>query len=242
MFVKRRIRPFAHRGGASLALENSDRAVVLTANLEGFWLETDVRASSDGEVVLSHDASLARAWGSPLRVSDTPWDTLKKVRGPQGERLMRLRDVWDASPNLGVNIDPKDDAVIDPLIRLIRAYDATERVIVSSFQGRRIHRLRALAPDIPTGTTPAEVVRLVLAAQLALPVRRARAVACQIPPTWGGLPLVTRRVVATCHRAGLAVHVWTVEDEATMDALAEVGVDGIMSDRPDVLARWRTGA
>lgn len=223
---------FAHRGGAGESIENSDVAIARTAARTHFRLETDVRLSADGRIVLSHDASLARAWGVDLTVESTPWSRLAKVRGPGGERLVTLDEVFSDYPDLRLNIEPKDDAVVVPLVRAIGRSGREESVIVSSFAASRIRRVRALAPHIPTGATPGEVARLFFG----VPTPRWRCVALQLPPRWKGIPLVTPRLIAAAHRAGLEVHVWTINSAAEMVALRDLGVDGIMTDYPDLLA------
>ncbi|MBD3690045.1 glycerophosphodiester phosphodiesterase family protein [Nanchangia anserum] len=231
-----RLIPYAHRGGAGEVVENSDIAVARTAARAGWRLETDVRLSADGHIVLSHDANLRRAWGVDIDVAGATWDELAAVRGPDGEHLIRLVDVLASYPELWINIEPKDDAVVAPLVAAIRDAGAQRRVIVSSFHSRRIRRLRRLAPEIPTGATPGIVAALVIGSQLTIDVPVRGCVAVQIPPTWNGLPVLTRRLVCAAHRRGIEVHVWTIDDAVEMRRLIDLGVDAIMTDYPDRLA------
>ena len=233
-----RVTPYAHRGDHAGVIENSDRAVQRAASRRGFWLETDVRASADGQVVLAHDASLKRSWGVDWIVGETRWSQLASLEGPAGEHLTTLPEVLEAYPTLHINIDPKDDAVVQPLLRVLRDADALDRVLVASFSANRIEWIRAHAPEIATGASPVEVAALVVASATTLPpglwARRFDAV--QVPPAAGPIKIVTPRFVATCHRLGVPVHVWTVNDRAVMERMVACGVDGIMSDDLPIFA------
>jgi glycerophosphoryl diester phosphodiesterase len=147
-----------------------------------------------------------------------------------------------AWPEVRWNIDAKHDSVVGPLIETIHRAGALERVCVTSFSDRRLKRIRrALGPKACSGMGPAATTALRLASVLPEPLstrigaRLAGYGAAQVPLRQGRLPLVDRRFVSTAHRYGLQVHVWTVDDAATMNRLLELGVDGIMTDRPTAL-------
>ena len=140
------------------------------------------------------------------------------------------------------NIDAKHDSAVDPLIETLRRSGAIDRVCVTSFSDRRLTRIRrALGPELCTALGPAGVTSLratsLLPSALATPAAGplARFGAVQVPLRKGWMPLGDRRFVATAHRVGLQVHVWTIDDETTMARLLDLEVDGIMTDRPRVL-------
>lgn len=166
--------------------------------------------------------------------------------GPDGAgSVPRLDEVLAAWPDLRWNIDAKDDRVVEPLIEVIRGAGALGRVCVTSFSDARTARARRLAgPGLCTATGPRSIAAL-RAASL-LPARTplgalgragawGHAGATQVPLRHGRVPVLDRRYLDAAHRAGLAVHVWTVDDEATMRRLLDMGVDGIMTDRPSLL-------
>lgn len=242
--MSRKTRLFAHRGGGGEVLENSDAAVAYTASLSGFILETDVRLSADGQVVLSHDSDSARVWGSDLVISRARYrGQLDQLRGDQGERMALLGDVLGAYPSLRVNIEPKDDRVVAPLIGLIDRHGAWDRVVFGCFSTRRLARIRRLGKGrARTSLSPGGVARMVAASQVGrVPALAAGVVAAQVPPSYFGVPVTTRRFVATCHRAGIEVHVWTLNQAQQMRRLIKLGVDGIMTDYPLVLRQVVAG-
>ncbi|WP_205739827.1 glycerophosphodiester phosphodiesterase [Georgenia sp. SYP-B2076] len=235
----------AHRGGGAEAPENSRAAVEHTIGLGLGYLETDVRATSDGVVVLSHDATVDRVTDGTGPVAGMTWDRLSRLRDRGGQPLLRLDELLADYPGLRVNIDAKEDAVALPLVRTLRRVGAAERVALASFSDARLERLRALAPGTATSLGRRAVARLLGASRApgppaALALRRVPgpdegAVCVQVPVRFRGVPVVTARFVAAAHRHGLAVHVWTVDEPAEMTRLLDLGVDGLVSDRPRVL-------
>ncbi len=241
---------FAHRGGALEATENTWTSFTHARDLGYRYIETDVNASADGVVLTIHDPFLQRVSDRTGLVREMTWQQLSEVRltprpgpaTPAGEPIPRLDEVLAAWPEMRWNIDAKHDSTIDPLIETLRKAGAVERVCVTSFSDRRLTRMRkALGPKLCTAMGPAGVGALRLASALpraaatpaAAPLGRFGA--AQVPIRQGWMPMVDRRLVDTAHRAGLQVHVWTIDDETTMARLLDLGVDGIMTDRPTVL-------
>ncbi len=229
-----------HRGGASEALENT-RAAFEQAVGQGFrWFETDVRATSDGVLLAFHDATLGRVTDRDGTVSELPWSEVGQARVGGREPIPRLEDLLAEFPNVRFNLDAKDVSVLRPLARLLAGNpdgDLLDRVCLASFGDVRLAWLRtALGARLCTSLGPREILGLKRAAvrgRAYAPPPGARCV--QVPPGPPRLRLVDRRFVATAHAAGLDVHVWTIDEEAAMDRLLDLGVDGIMTDRPTVL-------
>ena len=233
---------FAHRGGAAEAPENTRASFAHARDLGYRYMETDVHATADGVVVVIHDPDLARTADRPGRVGDLPWSEVAEARLPGDQRLLRLEEVLTEWPELRWNIDAKADAVVEPLARVLEATGAVDRVCTTSFSDRRIARLRRLVgPRLCTAAGPRAIAGLRLAsagpglaAALVRPAWTGVA-AAQVPTHQGPVPIVERRFIDFAHRQGMAVHVWTIDDEAEMDRLLDLGVDGIMTDRPSVL-------
>lgn len=227
--------PFAHRGGASEAPENTLPAFEHAVRLGYRYIETDVHATSDGVLVAFHDHRLDRVTDRAGRIGDLPWREVSKARVDGSEPIPLLEDVLGTWPDIRVNIDPKADSSVDPLIETIRRTEAIDRVCVGAFSDERIDRVRsALGPRLCTGMGPDEMVDLIRAFQGETVVFRSAA--AQIPPTDPkGRPLATKELVDTAHEHGIVVHVWTIDDPDEMRALLDIGVDGIMTDRPAVL-------
>ncbi len=232
--------PFAHRGGSAEGSENTMAAFEAAVRLGYRYVETDVHATSDGVLLAFHDDRLDRVTDRSGVITALPYTEVARARVAGRHLIPRLEELLDAWPDLRVNVDAKHDAAVGPLIAAIRRTGALERVCVGSFSGRRIARVRAaLGPRLCTSLGPRGVTALRVASWRATPFRRfvlGEGAACaQVPLRTGGLPIVDRRFVTTAHALGLPVHVWTVDDPATMDALLDLGVDGLMTDLPEVL-------
>jgi glycerophosphoryl diester phosphodiesterase len=227
--------PFAHRGGASEAPENSLPAFQHAVDLGYRYLETDVHATADGVLVAFHDDVLDRVTDRVGRVEDLPWSEVSRARIDGREPIPLLEDVLHTWPDVRVNIDPKADSAVEPLIDVLERTGATERVCVGSFSDERIDRVRdALGPELCTGMGPDEFFGLIRAFQGEDVTFRSQA--AQIPPVdLHGRPLATPELVEVAHAHGIVVHVWTIDDPDEMHALLDAGVDGIMTDRPAVL-------
>ena len=227
--------PFAHRGGASEAPENTLPAFQHAVDVGFRYLETDVHATADGVLVAFHDDRLDRVTDRAGRIGELPWSEVSKARVGGSEPIPLLEDVLGTWPDVRVNIDPKADDSVEPLIETLRRTDAVDRVCVGAFSDERIARVRdAFDGRLCTGMGPDEMVDLIRAFQGHDVTFRSAA--AQIPPVDPkGRPLATPELVATAHDHGIAVHVWTIDDPDQMRALLDVGVDGIMTDRPAAL-------
>lgn len=231
--------PFAHRGGAAEAPENTVASFAHALSLGYRYLETDVRATSDGVVVAFHDATLDRVSDRSGAVAELPWSELAGVELAGGERVSRLDELLERWPNTRWNIDAKDDTAVGPLIEVIRRTGTLARVCLTSFSDQRVTRLRrALGPELCTALGPRALAGLRLESLLCgriAPTRPLTAGAAQIPLRQGPIPMAEPIFLHGAHRAGLRVHVWTIDDEAMMEHLLDLGVDGIMTDRPSLL-------
>lgn len=202
------------------------------------YLETDVHASSDGVAVVAHDETLSRVAGRPVRVDHLTVAELRSVDLGGGQTFASLGEMLGAFPDARFNIDLKSDAAVDPTVDAILEAGAVNRVLIASFDDRR--RLSAIKrlPGVATSASRRASSRAIAAANLGLQpaVRRAlRGVdAVQLPEKFGGVKLITPRLLSAMHAAGVEVHVWTINDVPTMERLLAMGVDGIVTDRADL--------
>lgn len=230
---------FAHRGGLSAAPENTMAAFQDAVDLGYTHVETDVHVTSDGMLVAFHDNGLMRTCGIDARIEETSWSVLRTARVDGREPIPLLADVISSFPALRVNIDCKTDEAEDALSRLLTDMACLDRVCLGSFSDARLRRFRAtFGSRLCTSTGPREVARLVAGSlthgRLA---GGTPALAAQVPVRQGPLPVVTGRFVRAAHKAGLQVHVWTVDDPLEISRLLDLGVDGIMSDDTRTLRR-----
>jgi glycerophosphoryl diester phosphodiesterase len=228
---------FAHQGAHSPDGPGENTMAAFEAAVaQGYhYLETDAHATADGVLVAFHDDSLDRLTDRAGAIGALPYAEVKAARVRERNEIPLLEDLLTAWPDVRVNIDPKHDAAVEPLIELIRRTGAVDRVCIGAFSDRRLARIRqALGPRVCTSMGPRQVARLV-AASRGLPAGAFSAACVQVPVRRGPVPLVTDRLLATAHERGLAVHVWTINDPGEMHRLLDMGVDGIMTDRADVL-------
>lgn len=247
---------FAHRGGASLAPENTLPAFERGLALGADALELDIQTTREGELVVIHDLAVDRTTNGSGLVSAHTLDELRRLDAgyhftPDGGRtypyrergvtIPTLREVLEVFAGVRVNIDlkqsePRREQRLWELIQELRAED---RVLVASGDLHEpIVRFRRLSGGrVATSASEREIRMFVLAAAMwAARWLRPAYDALQVPETHRGIHVVSPRTLRAAHALGLKVHVWTVDERADMERLLAMGVDGVMTDRPDVLA------
>jgi glycerophosphoryl diester phosphodiesterase len=229
--------PFAHQGAHSPDGPGENTMAAFEAAVaQGYrYLETDAHVTADGVLVAFHDDRLDRLTDRAGVIGDLPYAEVKAARVRDRDEIPLLEDLLTAWPDVRVNIDPKHDAAVGPLIDLIDRTGTVDRVCFGAFSDRRLTQIRTrLGPRVCTSMGPRQVGRLV-AASRGLPAGSFSAACVQVPVKRGPVPLVTDRFVDTAHTRGLQVHVWTIDDADEMRRLLDLGVDGIMTDRTDLL-------
>jgi len=245
----------AHRGGAGLPAnegkENTLAAFQQAVSLGYRYIETDVQATRDGRLVCMHDLTLERVAGIVGPVADYTAAELEGVT-IGGEPVPFFDDVVDALPETRFNVDLKTPDAVEPLVRAIATNHLENRILVASFSQTTISRFRSLTEGkIPTAMSPVAAAWTGIVPVLSR-IISSPAVAMQVPVSQpvGGLelPVVTRSTIDRVHHLGKVIHVWTIDDADEMNRLVDMGVDGIVTDRPDVLKDvlisrnlWETG-
>lgn len=233
---------FAHRGGAYHpeleGLENTMVAFRHAVELGYTYLETDVHATRDGGLFAFHDAALDRVTHHRGAVADLTSAEVGQALIGGREEIPPMEALFEEFPQVRFNIDLKSDAAVEPLAELVRRMGAHDRVCVGAFSQRRLVRFRGLAGrEVATSAGPLEaaLIRALPAARLVDLAARRGAAALQIPRRRRGVTLLTRGVIGRAHALGLHVHVWTVDEPDEMHELLDLGVDGLMTDRTDLL-------
>ena len=228
---------FAHRGGALEAPENTIKAFDYAASLGYSYIETDAYATRDGVLVSFHDDRLDRVTDAQGKIEELSIEALKSARIGGSEPIPLMEELLTRWPGMRINIDPKHDLAVAPLIALIKRVGAEHRVCVGSFSGKRIKQVQdAFDGRVCTSLGPAGVLKL-KSASLGVPAQRFREGCAQVPVSANGVTIVTRRFVEAAEKRQMQVHVWTIDDEAEMRRLIDIGVHGLMTDRPSVLKR-----
>jgi len=244
---------FAHRGGAKLWPENTLFAFENALSLGVTFWETDVHATRDGTLVVHHDERVDRTTNGSGNIRDMRYAELARLdaayhftddlggqpyRG-KGFKIPTLAEVFDLSPlsRLNVEIKPPGRSVVRRMWQFIDHWGVHDRILVAAERDSTIkHFRRYSAERVATSASRREVFRFWLAV-------RARADrflpptfdALQVPPTFRALTVVDRPIVRAAHRHGVQVHVWTLDAPSEIRRLLNIGVDGVMSDRPDRL-------
>jgi glycerophosphoryl diester phosphodiesterase len=246
---------YAHRGGAALRPENTIAAFDNGLALGADGLELDVRLSRDGVVVVHHDAMLDRTTDGRGAVAERSFAELAAVdagyrfqlRGAehdgypfrqQGIGIPTLESVLHRYPAVPLIIELKTagDELARRTVEVVREAGALPRVALGSFSGPALRAARQLAPGLRTGAGREETRWALYRSWVGWPLGRTAYTEFQVPERSGRTRVVSRRFVEHAHRAGVAVLVWTVDHEPDMVRLLDWGVDGIISDRPDVAA------
>lgn len=231
---------FAHRGGAGDRLENTMAAFEYAVDLGYRYVETDVHATADGVLLAFHDEVLDRVTDRTGRIEHMTYAEVREARVGGTDSIPLLAEVLERWPDIRLNIDPKSDGAVAPLIELLCRMEVLEQVCITSFSDRRLAQVRdAMGPRLCTGMGPREVWRLA-ARSWRLPAGEFAAGCVQVPVRHGVIPIVTRRLIRTAERLGIHVHVWTIDEPNQMHELLDLGVHGLMTDRADVLKQVLT--
>lgn len=211
-------------------------------------IETDVRVTADGVVHCIHDASVDRttdASGPFSHYTSREIAALDAGFGhgtPEGYpfrsagvRIPTFEELATSFPDIHVVVDLKEDAVVEPMADLVRRLDIGKRLIVGSFSDARLARFRDLTDGaVPTSVGSTRARSWLLASRVGQGLSGPGS-ALQLPLQRRGVRVVDRKLVDAAHGRGLQVHVWTINDPNQMQRLIEIGVDGIVTDRIDLL-------
>jgi glycerophosphoryl diester phosphodiesterase len=268
VWLDRRVIAYAHQGGAWEAPSSTLYAIRRAVEVGATAVELDVHATSDGELVVCHDATVDRTTDGRGRIADLSLEEVKRLDNaywfipgadvtpgrPEGDypyrgraatdpefRVATLREVLEAFPDLVLNLDIKQTApMVTPyeasLAALLDEFGRADDVIVASFLDQATDAFSTVAPGVPTSAGTLATAEFWRSVRDGTQPPDTRAVAFQVPERQGDLVVVDRDFVDGAHRVGIAVHVWTVNDPEAMDRLVAVGVDGIITDLPTVLA------
>jgi glycerophosphoryl diester phosphodiesterase len=246
---------FAHRGGAALAPENTLPAYENGLALGADALELDIHYTRDGEIVVIHDDMLDRTTNGSGPVAALTLDELRRLdagyqfttdggatypwRG-KGVIIPTLRELYERFPAVRINIDIKQESEEGDraFVRLLRDNGWEERTMVGSFSPQSVTRFRALSEGRVATSASAAEVRAFLLHMVLRSTRRLRPAydALQVPEIYRGLRVVGPTSIRMARELELDTHVWTVDSRPDMERLLDWGVDGVMTDRPDILA------
>ena len=247
---------FAHRGDSARAPENTLEAFRMAVEAGAGGLELDVHLTRDGQVVVIHDATVDRTTSGSGAVQEAALGELKGLDAGHrfspdggmthpyrglGIEIPTLAEVLEQFPGVSLNIDIKDLSAgcEGAVIEVLRRVGAEGRALVVSERHATVRRVREVSGgSVATGASRREIAGFYLLSALRLAgLIRPGYEALQVPVHYGRLALVTRRFVRAAHARGVRVDAWTINDAAEMRRLLDLGVDVVMTDRPEMLAR-----
>lgn len=239
---------YAHRGSNKRLPENTLEAFRQGLQEGANALEMDVMLTSDDVVVVFHDVTGSRMANKPFRIRDIPWSEIRnwdlglQYRGDPVARhfldhqfrVPKFEEILEAFPNTYLNIDIKlsNLRLVSIVIELIRKYQAMSRVRLTSFNWQVHQMLHSLRYEGPVGLSQLEVAMVFFLPEDLLKNQRLANRAIQIPTQYGPLRLDKREFIEKCHKLGMRVDYWVINDFATARDLVSRGADGIMSDTP----------
>lgn len=251
------VQTIAHRGGAGLRPEETLEAFANAEALGADMFELDVRATADGAIVLLHDATVDRTTDGQGAVAGINLIELRKLdagyrwtqdggkthpyRG-KGIQVPTLEEVFKRHPRMRMVVEMKVRTAqfAQSLCELTREAGMSQHVLVASFDHENLHAFRQACPEVATSMSAREARLFVSMARIGLASAYSPdAAALQVPERFGSLEVLTQGLVQAARGRNLRVHAWTINDDATMRRLIELGVDGIMTDRPDRLLALR---
>lgn len=234
---------FAHRG-ADPSRENTMAAFRNAVELGYRYLEIDVRTAACGTLVVFHDENLDRTTDGTGRLSAKTWEELSGLRLDAADPdtgLVRFEDLLTTWDDVHFNVDLKDSDAVEEFVRLVERHRAHDRVLVASFHdARRRRALARFSQPVATSSGWGSTALMVLLGPLGLmrvlkPLTES--IDClQVPVRQGPITVISPGFLRRCHRAGLQVHVWVVDEPEEMHRLIDLGVDGLMTDAPEALA------
>ncbi|MDP9477584.1 MAG: glycerophosphodiester phosphodiesterase [Actinomycetota bacterium] len=215
-----------HRGAAGLEPENTLRSFRRAEEEGADALEMDLRVTRDGHLVVLHDPTVDRTTNGTGPVHGLTLAEVQRLDGGLGERVPTFGEVLEATA-LPLHAELKVEEAAEPLTRVILEEDVAGRVTPISFDPEALRRVKRVLPDQPVG--------LILSGAPPDAAELARSVGADLVSLeWAYL---NAEAVERCRRAGLKVTAWTVNEPGQMRRVIELGVDGIVTDRPDLLAR-----
>jgi glycerophosphoryl diester phosphodiesterase len=243
----------AHQGGDGIAPGNTMLAFQNAVDIGVDVLEMDLHITKDDVLVLIHDETIDRTTNGTGEVESMTLDEIKQYdagydwsndnnatfpfRG-QGITIPTLEEVFTAFPQMKMTIEIKksNKSMIKPFCEMIRAYNMQDKIVVASFYDDKMKAFREECPEVATSSAKNETTIFVLLSKVFLTGFYSPSFySLQVPEESSGITVMTQAFVRAAHERNLAVEPWTINDEETMRKFIEWGVDGIMTDRPDIM-------
>ena len=222
----------SHRGNSKDFIENSFEAFNSVIQMGYEYIETDLRMTLDGEVIAFHDPDLKRLFNLDLLVKDLTFNEIANLFKEKNCRLLTLEDALKEFPHVNFNIDLKVKEAIQHSVKVVADLNSFDRVCFASFHSSHTKKILHLNQNAIVSMSMKDVALFKF-----FKIYNKRIKVIQIPIKWKGIKLLTRNLMQEAYKNNLLVHVWTVNDEVTINNLIDIGVNGIITDQPELLMK-----
>ncbi len=220
----------SHRGNSKKFIENSFEAFNSVVQMGYKYIETDLRMTLDKEVIAFHDPDLKRLFNLDLQVKDLTFNEIANLFKEKNCSLLTLEDVLKKFPEIHFNIDLKVEEVIQDSIRVVADFNSFDRVCFASFHSSRTGKVLRYNQKAIVSMGMKDVALFKF-----LKFNNKNIKIIQIPLKWKGIKILTRNLIQKANKNNLLVHVWTINDKKTINNLIDLGVNGIITDEPELL-------
>ena len=220
----------SHRGNSKKFIENSFEAFNSVIQMGYRYIETDLRMTLDKEVIAFHDPDLRRLFNLDLQVKDLTFNEIANLFKEKNCNLLTLKDALRKFPRIHFNIDLKVEEVIQDSIKVVADLNAFDRVCFASFHSSRTRKVLRHNQNaiISMGMKDVALFKFFNLNDKNIKI-------IQIPLKWKGIKILTRNLIKKANISNLQVHVWTINDRKTINNLIDLGVNGIVTDEPELL-------
>ncbi len=241
----------AHGNGRALLPGNTLEAAVNALTVGTDILELDIHLTADNQLVVRHDEIIDTTTKGTGRIADMTLAELQQfdvgfheidypnLRAPDGIVIPTLESLFKRMPSSRylIELKPVETRAADHLCQLVKDNGLVDQVVVGSFHSSVLKYFRQTCPGIPTSMGQSEVAWMVVLNHLGLThLLSPEAVSVQVPMSYAGVNILTPALVKAAHKLNLRIDVWTINDPGIMQSLIEMGVDGVITDRPDLLS------
>ena len=220
----------SHRGNSNDFIENSFEAFNSVIQMGYKYIETDLRMTLDGEVIAFHDPDLKRLFNLDLLVKDLTFNEIANLFKEKNCRLLTLEDALKEFPHINFNIDLKVKEAIQHSVKVVANLNSFDRVCFASFHSSHTKKILHLNQNAIVSMSMKDVALFKF-----FKIYNKNIKVIQIPLKWKGIKLLTRSFMRKADKNNLLIHIWTVNDEDTINNLIDIGVNGIITDEPELL-------
>ena len=220
----------SHRGNSKRFIENSFEAFNSVIQMGYKYIETDLRMTLDGEVIAFHDPDLKRLFNLNLQVRDLTFNEIANLFKEKNCTLLSLQNALMKFPEIHFNIDLKVEEVIQDSIKVVTDLNALDRVCFASFRSSRTEKVLQQNKNTIVSMGMKDVALFKF-----FKFHNKKIKIIQIPLKWKGIKILTRNLIQKAHKSNLLVHVWTINDRKIINNLIDLGVNGIVTDEPELL-------